>query len=60
MLIGEDDISNEVTWYLTLQTSQGLASCKKFLVLCMELGLNSEFQSSGFRFPQAITSRISP
>ena len=35
MLIGEDDISNEVTWYvfITLQVSQGLASCKKFLVL---------------------------
>jgi len=35
MLIGEDDLSNEVTWYvfITLQVSQRLASCKKFLVL---------------------------
>ena len=34
-LIGEDDISNEVTWYvfIALQVSQGLAICKKFLVL---------------------------
>ena len=34
-LIGEDDISNEVTWYVftTLQISQGLASCETFLVL---------------------------
>ena len=47
MLIGEDDISNEVTWYLTLQISQGLASGKKFLVLLY--GTWAEFRISKLR-----------
>ena len=49
MLIGEDDISNEVTWYLTLQISQGLASGKKFLVLLY--GTWAEFRISKLRIP---------
>ena len=56
MLIGEDDISNEVTWYLTLQISQGLASCKKFLVLLY--GTWAEFRISKLRIPVSTSNNF--
>ena len=56
MLIGEDDISNEVTWYLTLQISQGLASGKKFLVLLY--GTWAEFRISKLRIPVSTSNNF--
>ena len=56
MLIGEDDISNEVTWYLTLQISQGLASSKKFLVLLY--GTWAEFRISKLRIPVSTSNNF--
>ena len=56
MLIGEDDISNEVIWYLTLQISQGLASCKKFLVLLY--GTWAEFRISKLRIPVSTSNNF--
>ena len=56
MLIGEDDISNEVIWYLTLQISQGLASCNKFLVLLY--GTWAEFRISKLRIPVSTSNNF--
>ena len=62
-LIGEDDISNDVTWYvfITLKVSQGLASCKKFLVLFSGTWIRipwAEFRISKLRIPVSMSKNF--
>ena len=62
-LIGKDDISNDLTWYvfITLQVSQGLASCKKFLVLFSGTWIRipwAEFRISKLRIPVSMSKNF--